>query len=91
MYVKSESNKEPKFKSLVPVFIATSVAAGFVILLSVSVYYWMIKFRRHKVLTSHQSRTLLLACEEGEKWSSDQYILRYPHEFCDADYVGYIT
>jgi len=61
---QSESNKEPK--SLVPVFIATSVAAGFVILLSVSVYYWMIKFRRHKVLTSHQSRTLLLAGEEAE-------------------------
>jgi len=43
------------------------VAAGFVILLSVSVYYWMIKFRRHKVLTSHQSRTLLLAGEEESR------------------------
>ena len=81
-------NKEPKFKSLVPVYIATSVGAGFVILLSVSVCYCMIKFRRHKVLTSHQSRALLVAGEEGEKWCSDQYILRYPHEFCDADYVG---
>ncbi|XP_067041652.1 uncharacterized protein [Acropora muricata] len=61
-------NKEPKFKSLVPVYIATSVGAGFVILLSVSVCYCMIKFRRHKVLTSHQSRALLVA---GEEESSD--------------------
>ena len=67
---QSESNKEPKFKSLVPVFIATSVTAGFVIVLLVSMYYCRLKFRRHKTITSHQSLALLLACEEGEKWSS---------------------
>ncbi|XP_067041653.1 uncharacterized protein [Acropora muricata] len=61
---QSESNKEPKFKSLVPVFIATSVTAGFVIVLLVSMYYCRLKFRRHKTITSHQSLALLLACEE---------------------------
>ena len=88
---QSESNKEPKFKSLVPVFIATSVTAGFVlIVLLVSMYYCRLKFCRHKTITSHQSLALLLACEEGEKWSSYLCSLCYP-QFCDADYVGYIT
>ena len=87
---QSESNKEPKFKSLVPIFIATSVTAGFVIVLLVSMYYCRLKFRRHKTITSHQSLALLLACEEGEKWSSCLCSLCYP-QFCDADYVGYIT
>ena len=87
---QSESNKEPKFKSLVHVYIATTVTAAFVIVLLVSMYFWRSKFRRRKTITSHQSLALLLACEEGEKWSSDQCSLCYPH-FCDADYVGYVV
>lgn len=61
---QSESNKEPKFKSLVHVYIATTVTAAFVIVLLVSIYYWRLKFRRRKTITSHQSLALLLACEE---------------------------
>ena len=87
---QSESNKGPKFKSRAPVFIATTLTAGFVIVLLVSMYYWRLKFRRHKTITSHQSLALLLTCEEGEKWSSDQCRLCHP-QFCDADYVGYVV
>ena len=76
-----KSNKEPKLKSLVAVYIATTVTAGFIILLSVSIYYWRFKFRRHKAITSHQSLAYLLACEEGEKWFFNLCSLCYPQYF----------
>ena len=74
-----KSIKEQMSKSLVPVFVAsTTVAVGVVFLITVLMYYWRFKFRRPKVITSHQSLTYLLACEEGEKWSFNLCSLCYP-------------